>query len=316
MIIKPIIPLILMIIISIVLVILICTSSKGMKLVNRLLIVLVIFVINLRPMVPNGNVEVVSNNLDIMFVIDTTLSMEAFDYQDGKTRLEGVKQDVDYILNKIPGANYSVITFDNKSVIKLPLTFDSNAIHASVATLKTPDHYYAKGSTITLFKKDLKKLLQKSREKDNRYTVVFLFTDGENNSKQKLEKLSDLKKLIDGGAVLGYGTTKGSKMKYTNYQGETEYIEDRSSYPYKDAISKMDEKNMKNMAKDMGIDYIYMNKSSAIDSKLKSLIKLKNNVGSSTEHAYSDIYFYISPILILLFIIEISLDRRGKIWKE
>ena len=128
MIIRPIIPIPLMIIITIILLVLIVISSKKAKLLVRILIVLFLFLINLRPMILDGDVEVLHSNIDMVFVIDTTLSMDAQDYDGSKRRLEGVSKDIEYIMKKIPGAYYSVITFDNKTTIKLPLTADANAI--------------------------------------------------------------------------------------------------------------------------------------------------------------------------------------------
>ena len=313
MIFRPIIPPIFMILISILFIAFIIWTSKRMKLVVRLLIVIVLFVISLRPMVPDGTVEVVNNNLDIIFVIDTTLSMEASDFYGDYTRLFGVKETVKYILNELPGANYSVISFDNDAKMNVPLTFDSNAILASVETLKVPNVYGAKGSKITVFKDSLKMVLERSHKKEDRSTIVFLFTDGENTSDEKLDSLSSLESLIDGGAVLGYGTSKGATMEVVSYGTTKEIIKDRSSYPYKDAISKIDEDNLKKMANEMGISYVHMTKTRDIDSTLKTINKVKTDTDKSLEESYRDLYYYISPLLLILFLVEISLDRRGRL---
>ena len=313
MIFRPIIPLVLMIIISIILIVLVVITSKRLKLIVRLLIIGLLFMINLRPMLPDGNVEVVSNNFDIVFVVDTTLSMEASDYNGSKTRLSGVKKDIDYIVNKLPGAYYAVVSFDNDALMKVPFTFDSNAIMASVDTLKVPNTYGARGSNITNFKEPLEMLLKKSRKKEGRSTIVFLFTDGENTSEEKMDSLNDLEELIDGGAVLGYGTTKGATMEVIAYGDTKEKVQDRSSYPYKDAISKMDEKNLKKMASDMGIEYIHMTSTKNIDSTLNNLNKVRSKADSAIEESYTDLYFYITPFLLILFLVEISLDRRDRL---
>ncbi len=313
MIIRPIIPIPLMIIITIILLVLIVISSKKAKLLVRILIVLFLFLINLRPMILDGDVEVLHSNIDMVFVIDTTLSMDAQDYDGSKRRLEGVSKDIEYIMKKIPGAYYSVITFDNKTTIKLPLTADANAILATVDTLKVPNNYYAKGSNITIFKEELETILNNSRKKEGHSTVVFLFTDGENTSDKKTESLKSLSKLIDEGAVLGYGTTKGGYIQVEKYDGTKEYLEDRSEYPYKKAVSKIDVDNLTKIAEEMGIDYIPMKKSSSIDKKLKDLKNTKSKNDSELEDAYQDLYYCLSPFLIVLFSIELYLDRRSRL---
>ena len=321
MITKPIVPLALMLLIVAGLVfVTVKTTKERNKLIIRLAIIACLFLINLRIMLPNGEVEVLHNNIDMIFVVDTTLSMEATDYSGGKTRLDGVKNDIAYIMRKVPGAHYSVIAFngptqsdpDSAVKIKIPLTGDTNAIKAAVNTLKTPETLYSQQSSITIFKNTLKTMLEASSKKEGHIRSVFIFTDGEQNSnKQKMESLTDLKDLIDNGAVLGYGTPQGGKMQVTNYYGKKEYVQDKSSYPYKDAISKLGEDNLKQMAKELDLDYIHMSKTNNIDSTLKDINKTSNLSDSDIEYAYKDTYYYFSIVLVVLFLLELYLDRRN-----
>ena len=312
MILKPIIPIPLMIIISIIAIVLAVLTSKKLNLVNRILIVIVLFAVSIRPMIPNGNVNVMHNNFDIIFVVDTTISMNAEDYNGSKTRLSGVKNDVSYIMEKIPGAYYALIGYSDSSQIRVPLTNDTNAIEASIETVQVPDQYTALGSTITDFKPELTTILNSSLKKEDRIRIVFVFTDGENTSKNQMADLSDLKDSIDNGAVLGYGTEKGGYMSIEDYYGKKSRLQDKSNYPYVDAVSKIDEDNLEKIADEMGIEYIHMTKTSNIDSKIKKILKTKTKMDEDTEKAYQDIYFYYAPILVVLFIIELSLDRRSE----
>ena len=312
MILKPIIPIPIMIIISIIGIVLAVLTSKKFKLVNRILIVIALFAISLRPMIPNGKVNVVHNNFDIMFVVDTTISMNAEDYNGSHPRLEGVKKDISYIMEKIPGAYYSLIGYSDSAQIRVPFTNDTNAIEASIETVQVPDEYTAMGSTITDFKKELKRLLESSMKKEDRIRVVFIFTDGENTAEKQMESVADLADSIDNGAVLGYGTEKGGYMTIESYSGNKTRLQDRTNYPYTDAISRLDEDNLEKIADEMGIDYIHMTKTSNIDSKIKKILKTKTKNDEGLEDAYQDIYFFYAPILVILFIIELSLDRRSE----
>ena len=316
MITRPIIPIPLMIIISIILIIIIILSSKKVKLIVRLLIVLMLFLINLRPMIPNGETEVMNNNLDIIFVVDTTLSMDAQDYGNKQTRLSAVKKDIEYIINKIPGAHYSLISFDLDTKIRLPLTSDANALLASSNTLRVIDELYARGSSVTIFREELAEVLKSSKKKENHSRIVFICTDGEQTVDRDIDSLKPLADNVDGGAILGYGTTKGGKIEVENYDGTKEELKDRSSYPYQDAVSVLDESNLKRMAKDLDINYVHMTSSNKIDSEIKAIKKLKNNNDSEIEESYQDIYYYYSPLLSILLFIELSLDRRSELWKR
>lgn len=105
----------------------------------------------------------------------------------------------------------------------------------------------------------------------------------------------------------------GGYMKVKNtYSDKEEYLQDQTSYPYTNAVSKIDEKNLKKIASDIGIDYISMNKQSQIDDKLDS-IKQKWIKSSDIEetNTYTDIYYiFVIPACILLVYDFIIYRRR------
>ena len=105
---NPIIPIWLMVIICIGL---LAIKRKGIvPYIRQAIIVLLLFVINLRPMVISNEVKVMRQKLNCycIIVIDDTLSMMAEDYDDGATRMEGVKQDVAYITEQLNGAKFCI----------------------------------------------------------------------------------------------------------------------------------------------------------------------------------------------------------------
>lgn len=304
MITSPIIPIWIMGIISIILIILIKNKDKK-TFIRRLLIIIFLFIINLRIMIPSQDGKVLTSNLDIFFVIDNTISMVAEDYNGRKTRLEAVKNDCKYIIDELSGANYSIITFNNESKILTPLTKDADMTQGAINTISIMDSLYAKGSSMNVCLEDLKSSLERADKKDGRTSIVFFISDGEITNDEKLKSFSSIKKYISNGAVLGYGTEKGGKMKVTDTIDETEtYLEDRSSddYPYPKAVSKIDEKNLRKLADDMGIDYINMSKQSNIESKIKQIKRDSNNTLDDTQKMlYNDIYFiFVIPLVLLL----------------
>lgn len=102
-------------------------------------------------------------------------------------------------------------------------------------------------------------------------------------------------------------------MKITDSLTKTEnYIQDRTSYPYKDAISKIDENNLKKISEDIGIDYINMQNSSNIKEKIKKIKKsAKTDLSDSDKSLYKDTYFiFVIPLCILLIYEYINYKRR------
>lgn len=182
-------------------------------------------------------------------------------------------------------------------------------------TMQIAEELYATGSTPNIVLDDMLKVLKASKEKENRKRIVFFISDGEITNNENLKSFAELKKYVDGGAVLGYGTTNGGYMKVTDrYSGSTSYLEDKtdySIYPYPKAVSKIDESNLKAIANDMGVDYINMSKQPNINSKI-SEIKSRYEDASSVENknGYTDLYFVFAAPLLGLLVYEFVVYKK------
>ncbi len=315
--INPIIPLYVAIPVFILLILLVIIFTKGIKKFVRILMLLLLFVINIRIMVYSDVAYTYVTNLDVIFCVDNTLSMLANDYKE-RTRLEVAKEDIKYIVDKLPNSNYSVISYsnDNYTRIKTPLTKDKNSVESAVMTIKTINNnsiptFTPNDSYITSFKEPLKEVLTSSTKKHGRVRIVFIIGDGEITNNKKVDKLNDISDLISGGAVLGYGTTTGGYMYVESYPGSGQFkpLEDIRSYG-KNAVSKIDEDNLKNMASELGIDYVHMNNKTDIDEVLEKINTDLSKKDSTPVYSYVDTYFYVSAFLIALFAVELYLDRR------
>ena len=279
-------------------------------------IIILLFIINLRIMVPNGTEKTMSSNVDVMFVIDSTISMNAEDYNGEQKRLDGVKQDCKKIIEELNGARFSLITFNNDAKIMIPFTQDSTMTYEAIDIIEPIDDLYARGTSLNTPKDTMEQYLKQSYEKSpDKLRILFFISDGEITDESKLKSFSSIKKYISDGAVLGYGTTTGGYMryvdKYSNNPQEEKYIMDYSNYNYSKAISRIDEKNLKKIANDIGINYIHMTKTSKINSKLNSI---KNNMNyeltSSNKTNYEDIYYIFVIPLLLLLVIDYKHFRR------
>ena len=296
----PIIPIWLITIICISLIIYIILSKRNYI---HIAIIIILFIINLRIMIPSNNDKKVSNNLNVLFVIDNTISMNALDYNGSSKRLDGVKDDCKYIIDNLIGARFSVITSDNNSKIMIPFTYDSNITYESIEIISPINELYAKGTSLNTPFDNMLKVLQ-NNDNSNRINVVFFISDGEITDSSKLRSFKKLSKYIDNGAVLGYGTTDGGYMK-TNYQysENNDYIKDYSSNSFQNAVSKIDEKNLKKISSDLNIDYIHMDKHRNIYNKINRIKKFADSgLIKSNKSSDDDIYFiFVLPLIILLY---------------
>lgn len=313
MIINQVIPIWLMCIICLAIIVINVKEKNKLRFIRQILISFLLFLINLRIMVPSKNVDVINNNLDVLIVIDSTISMIAEDYDKNTPRLSAVKADCNYIMDNLAGARFSVISFNNESQIKIPFTFDQNAASNAIDTIEVMESLYSKGSSLNIPLKDMRNCLESSIKNDNRKRVVFFISDGEITNEEKLDSYIELKKYVDDGAVLGYGTSIGGYMKDANsYSDISSYLKDTTSYPYSNAVSKIDENNLKSIANDLNISYVHMEKQSNIDKKLKEIINNSNaNNLNSKKSSYTDIYYiFVIPLCLLLFYECIYFKRR------
>ena len=342
MIINPIIPIWLMLIICIVIIFLILFDKPFMEKIRnnkktnrqkelikkkiissciKILIIVLMFIINLRFMIPNGDSTVFNLDLNVLFVIDTSISMRALDYNGNNERIEGVKNDCCYIIDALSGSKFSIITFGDTAQRIIPFTTDSDMVQAEIKSIKLENDLYAKGTSINVVKDVLKKTLEDEYKRDNKNTksVVFFITDGEITKDEKLNSFTEIKKYILDGAVLGYGTKNGGKMVNKFYEDYADESDDYYYIQYYDndynrvtAISKIDEKNLRQISNDLGIDYIRMDKQLNINNKLKNIKEQMFNSQSTDDKikSYKDIYFYFAVPLVILFIINFIIQKR------
>ncbi len=319
MIINPVIPIWLMAIFCIGIIAIVRKDVKSY--IRQILIAILLFVINLRIMTPNGEFETskVETNTYVLFVVDNTISMYADDARgDGVTRREAILSDASYIMDELPGAHYAVISFDNNARMMTPYTDNTSFCKSIIETMSPLPYFYANGTGLnTPHDVMAEKLKNLSEDLDGAQKIVFFMTDGEITNDEKLMSYDDLASYIDGGAVLGYGTTTGAKMVApVSYYDPDETVTIHDEH-YNDAISVMDEKNLKALAKDMKVDYIYMTSEDQVDGILEDIRVEQENIGtiSKTMEGYDDTYYYVAIPLVLLLaweILSFGLSRNHK----
>lgn len=303
----PIIPIWIMLILCIGTSLFILKHKKHIKI--ELLLIILLFLINLRVMIPSSNAMVESNNLDVLFVVDTTLSMKASDYQN-KTRLDGVLEIGEQVINTLNGARFSIISFGNVSTIVTPYTNDTTMTLDSLEILSPTDQLVAKGSSLNTPLDHMIECLEASHKKGGKKRIVFFMSDGEITNNSSLESFKKIKKYIDNGAVLGFGTSTGGQMYVKNSFGEMEYIMDNEKVTQK-AVSKIDEKNLQKIANDMNVGYIHVTKKEDIEKKLQEIKAMSSSTTTSSDKRfYKDTYYLlVIPFYILLLVLFKSYKR-------
>jgi Ca-activated chloride channel family protein len=138
-------------------------------------------------------------------------------------------------------------------------------------------------------------------------TVVFFMSDGEITDGSELTSFQPLAELTDGGAVLGYGTEKGATMSvgYTLRDPNT----------MQDAVSCMDEGNLKQIAGDLNVEYIHPATGAGLKPLLQKIIQSSSTVVSDKKGVtYIDIAWkFAIPAAILLLMEVFMLIYRDRL---
>ena len=157
----------------------------------RLVMLLAVFVMLLRPGIPGGATQTLATDTDIVIVLDTTASMVAEDWDGEHPRLDGVRADVQSIVDEYPGARFALITFAAAAEQRLPLTTDTTALMSSLEILRPEVTSQSRGSSIGIANTMLQETLAGAAESaPDRSRMVFYLGDGEQTVTTEPESFS------------------------------------------------------------------------------------------------------------------------------
>lgn len=251
---------------------------------GRLGMIALLLVIASRPTIPtDGQGPKASGGLEVYVVVDTTSSMAAEDWGGAQPRLDGVKADIGEIVDRLAGAQFSLVTFDAAAVQRVPLTSDSSAMLSAVSVLRQEVTTYSRGSSIDEAVPLLSQLLSdaKTQNPDQR-RVLFYLGDGEQTADVEPGTFDELAPYLEGGAVLGYGTDAGGRMQEFFGERPTQFGDTATSEPVDpsaepepptyiqdgttgaEAISVVDETALQAIADQLGVQYLHRSADSSV----------------------------------------------------
>lgn len=271
----------------------------------RLGMIVVVFVMLLRPGIPGGTSQTLATDTDVVIVVDTTASIVAEDWAGDRPRIDGVRDDVQAIVDEYPGARFALISFDAAAQLRLPLTTDATALMSSLDVMRPEVTDQSRGSSIGIANVMLADTLSAAaKASPERSRMVFYLGDGEQTASSEPESFASSAKYVDVGAVLGYGTTEGGPMRKTTGEGTEggDYIE----YQGRPALSVIDDDNLRKVSEQLGVEY----QARAADA----VIDLPEAPTSTTDYAASgevgnviELYWIAALALIVLLAVEVAL---------
>jgi Ca-activated chloride channel family protein len=276
--------------------------------IRRSVVVALLLLIVCRPGLPGGTSRAATADLNVFFVVDTTSSVAAEDWDGDKPRLDGVRSDIESITNQLAGARFSLLSFDSTAIQRVPLTNDTTAVVTAAKAMRQEVTYYSHGSTISEANTLVANVLKGAKKSDpKRANIVYYLGDGEQTAATKPGSFVSSKPNVDGGGVLGYGTSRGGRMKefdgYGDEYSANRYIKDTTRPGDPDAVSHIDQTTLRAIASELGVPYLHR----VAGASLASVVDPEKSGHVVTSAGRTASVFDLSwipaiPLFLLLFV--------------
>lgn len=256
--------------------------------------------------------EPVGSDLEILLVVDETLSMSALDYAGARSRHEGVREDLTAITRALPDARFGMIGFGRDAKVDLTFTDSRTAVQRAVQDIKREPLMAGTGTVMDRPLALMTKVLKQAEEQhpDRRRIVIFL-SDGENTKAGAVQaSFKPAAKYVDDGAVLGYGSSAGGRMP-TGGEPPWTFVRDLSTG--EDALSRIDEPNLQTIARQLGVDYAYRGGTGSLSDWAAALSQGGDTVAGEETDDF-ELYWILAILLAGLALVELRLDVLA--WRE
>ncbi len=247
-------------------------------------------------------IKVQRKGIDVIFVVDCSLSMAARDLKPN--RMEVAKRELSDLIEELNGNRLGVIGFAGKAYVFCPLTLDAEAARMFIDLLDTtsiPIPGTAIGDAIRYATKMLKG--------NDSSRIIILLTDGEDHHSDPLQAARQAQKEGITIYTIGIGTPQGSKVPSLEGTGPL-----RTSTGQV-VISKLDAKTLREIARLTGGIYCEISgQNNPLTPIYTALKKTKRkNLESSLQLQFEERFqFFIGAALILLLASRLFIVRLGR----
>lgn len=256
--------------------------------------------------------EPVGSDLEVLLVVDETLSMSALDHAGARSRLEGVREDLTAITKALPDARFGLIGFGHDAEVDLAFTDSRAAVQRAVQDVKREPMMAGTGTVMDRPLALMTKVLKQAEEQhpDRRRVVIFL-SDGENTKAgARQASFKPVARYVDKGAVLGYGSSVGGRMP-TGGEPPWTFVRDLSTG--EDALSRIDEANLQKIADQIGVEYAYRAGAGSLTDWAAALTEGGETAPGDQKDDF-ELYWILAILLAGLALVELRLDVLA--WRE
>lgn len=186
--------------------------------------------------------------VDLIFMVDTSLSMLAEDIKPN--RLGKAKFEIESFVQNLHGDRVGMVTFAGSGFLQTPLTLDHAAFLLFLDAVQVgfiPDPG-------TALSRSIHDAIQSFPQKELKYKVIILFTDGEDQEGGIDQAIEEAKRANVRIYTIGLGSPEGEPIPLKNEKGERAgFKKDRSGQM---VISRLNQPLLERIAKETGGIYM------------------------------------------------------------
>lgn len=282
---------------------------KGEWLVRAVLMALAVlcFVLALaRPQWGDEKRTAQRKGVDIIFMVDTSLSMLAEDIKPN--RLEKSKFEIETFVRNLRGDRVGMVTFAGSGFLQTPMTLDHAAFLLFLEAVQVgflPDPGTSLVQAIHL-------AIRAFPEKELKYKALILFTDGEDHEGGIEKAVEEAKQANARIYCIGLGTAEGEPIPLKNEKGERSgFKKDRNGQM---VITRLNQPLLERLAKETGGIYLPATPGEKeVDIILKHLRGWGEQQFAEKMVIEREDQYQVFLILALIFlVIEMLIRRKDK----
>lgn len=247
--------------------------------------------------------------VDIVFAVDVSKSMLAEDM--APNRLEKSKRIINQIIDNLHGDRVGIIGYAGSAFPQLPITTD----YASAKLFLNEMHTDMVSSQGTAIAEAIHLSLDFFDDETKTSRVLVLITDGEDHQGELEEISKEAAQKNIRILTVGVGTEKGARIPIKE-NGVVKHF--KRDWNDETVITKMNEKNLKDIAKATNGEYVYGRDISKVLDKTEGFLeKLEKSEFESKEFAsFNSQFQWFVGFGILFIILDILLLERKTAWVQ
>ena len=260
-----------------------------------------------RPQIGTHAVPVKAEGIDLVFALDTSLSMLAEDIKPN--RLTRAKHEMSALMDKLRGDRVGIVIFSGASFIQCPLTFDYSAAKMFLDSVNT-NSISVPGTALESAIQTAMRAFENSPP--NSAKVIVALTDGESHDGDALKAAEDAEKAGVKIYAIGIGSEKGELIPLHDEQGNLSgYKKDRDGNV---VMTKLDQLTLEKIAALTDGQFYHVSSGGIELEKIYGEIANMAKTERETQLVmrYEEQYQYFVGAALLLLAAELLVSERKR----